>query len=113
VWVGVGVGWCRCGLVLVWVGVGVGGDVGSMSMSVTVSVLSSLRTALNPQRPFLAGFGPPFLLWEMSTPLLNMHWFMVRLLRAQSLHISRRSIARCCFRSPTALFWHEHQSHPA
>ncbi|GFZ47742.1 hypothetical protein JCM24511_05489 [Saitozyma sp. JCM 24511] len=30
-------------------------------------------------RPFLAGFGPPFLLWEMSTPLLNMHWFMDKL----------------------------------
>ncbi|OCF32604.1 hypothetical protein I317_00373 [Kwoniella heveanensis CBS 569] len=27
-------------------------------------------------RPFLAGFGPPFLLWELSTPLLNIHWFM-------------------------------------
>lgn len=29
------------------------------------------------QRPFLAGFGPCFLLWELSTPLLNAHWFMV------------------------------------
>ncbi|KAK6903724.1 hypothetical protein I204_02655 [Kwoniella mangroviensis CBS 8886] len=27
-------------------------------------------------RPFLAGFGAPFLLWELSTPLLNIHWFM-------------------------------------
>ncbi|WVR04636.1 hypothetical protein IAU60_001647 [Kwoniella sp. DSM 27419] len=27
-------------------------------------------------RPFLAGFGPPFLLWELSTPFLNIHWFM-------------------------------------
>ena len=30
------------------------------------------------QRPFLAGFGPLFLLWETSTPFLNIHWFMVR-----------------------------------
>ncbi|ORX33899.1 TLC domain-domain-containing protein [Kockovaella imperatae] len=30
-------------------------------------------------RPFLAGFGPPFLLWELSTPLLNIHWFMDKL----------------------------------
>jgi hypothetical protein len=29
-------------------------------------------------RPFMAGFGPPFLLWEISTPFLNIHWFMVR-----------------------------------
>ncbi|KAK4684102.1 hypothetical protein P7C73_g6101, partial [Tremellales sp. Uapishka_1] len=30
-------------------------------------------------RPFLAGFGPPFLLWELSTPFLNIHWFMDKL----------------------------------
>lgn len=30
-------------------------------------------------RPFLAGFGPCFLLWELSTPLLNAHWFMDKL----------------------------------
>ncbi|WVQ83345.1 hypothetical protein IAT38_005484 [Cryptococcus sp. DSM 104549] len=27
-------------------------------------------------RPFLAGFGAPFVLWELSTPFLNVHWFM-------------------------------------
>ncbi|RSH92190.1 hypothetical protein EHS25_008605 [Saitozyma podzolica] len=37
------------------------------------------RTFVAKERPFLAGFGPPFLLWEMSTPLLNMHWFMDKL----------------------------------
>ncbi|ORY30386.1 TRAM/LAG1/CLN8 homology domain-containing protein, partial [Naematelia encephala] len=35
-------------------------------------------------RPFLAGFGPPFLLWELSTPFLNIHWFMDKLALSQS-----------------------------
>ncbi|KAI9636404.1 DUF887-domain-containing protein [Dioszegia hungarica] len=30
-------------------------------------------------RPFLAGYGAPFLLWELSTPILNLYWFMDKL----------------------------------
>jgi hypothetical protein len=75
---GVGVG------VSVGVGVGVGIGIGiGIRVGVGVGVGVGTRvgeTALKRQRPFLAGFGPPFLLWEMSTPLLNIHWFMVRLL---------------------------------
>ena len=33
---------------------------------------SRLRT----QRPFLQYFSPRFLLWELSTPFLNIHWFL-------------------------------------
>ena len=28
------------------------------------------------QRPFLQYFSPRFLLWELSTPFLNIHWFL-------------------------------------
>ncbi|TDL25040.1 DUF887-domain-containing protein [Rickenella mellea] len=27
-------------------------------------------------RPFIAYYGPRFLLWELSTPFLNIHWFL-------------------------------------
>jgi len=30
------------------------------------------------QRPFLAYYGPRFLLWELSTPFLNLNWFLER-----------------------------------
>ncbi|KAH9980875.1 DUF887-domain-containing protein [Lactifluus volemus] len=31
---------------------------------------------LNVFRPFLAYYGPRFLLWELSTPFLNIHWML-------------------------------------
>ncbi|KAI0280522.1 TLC domain-containing protein, partial [Russula aff. rugulosa BPL654] len=30
---------------------------------------------LNAFRPFLAYYGPRFILWELSTPFLNIHWY--------------------------------------
>ncbi|KAI9450716.1 DUF887-domain-containing protein [Lactarius psammicola] len=35
-----------------------------------------LLVYLNAFRPFLAYYGPRFLLWELSTPFLNIHWML-------------------------------------
>ncbi|THH10847.1 hypothetical protein EW145_g1041 [Phellinidium pouzarii] len=31
------------------------------------------------KKPFIAFYGPRFLLWELSTPFLNIHWFLDKL----------------------------------
>ncbi|KAH9978315.1 TLC domain-containing protein [Russula compacta] len=35
-----------------------------------------LTIYLNAFRPFLAYYGPRFILWELSTPFLNIHWML-------------------------------------
>ncbi|KAL7410663.1 DUF887-domain-containing protein [Mrakia frigida] len=35
-------------------------------------------------RPFLGYYGPRFLMWELSTPLLNLHWFLEKTNRSGS-----------------------------
>ncbi|KAI0253546.1 DUF887-domain-containing protein [Lactifluus subvellereus] len=35
-----------------------------------------LTVYLNAFRPFVAYYGPRFLLWELSTPFLNIHWML-------------------------------------
>lgn len=43
---------------------------------------------LSLQRPFLAYYGPRFLLWELSTPFLNLNWFFDRTpLKGTKLHL--------------------------
>lgn len=37
-------------------------------------VLQTHKLKLTTQRPFLSYYGARFLLWELSTPLLNIHW---------------------------------------
>ena len=40
------------------------------------------------QKPFLAYYGPRFLLWELSTPFLNLNWFLERTsLKGSKLHL--------------------------
>ncbi|EIM89588.1 DUF887-domain-containing protein [Stereum hirsutum FP-91666 SS1] len=42
----------------------------------TVHALACLGIYLFSFRPFLAYYGARFLLWEISTPFLNIHWFI-------------------------------------
>jgi len=41
-----------------------------------VHACACLVIYLNGFRPFLAYYGPRFLLWELSTPFLNIHWML-------------------------------------
>ena len=46
---------------------------------VSASLVSSTITLTLPQRPFVNYYGPVFILYELSTPFLNVHWFCDKL----------------------------------
>lgn len=48
--------------------------------------MADIRPTPSKQRPFLNYYGPVFILYELSSPALNMHWFMDKLQLTGSIY---------------------------